>query len=245
MVDPEIHRNNLLRQPHPLVTGKNLLVFYREYFFRSAKFFRDLRKFVNHAVLNRSKVKEIRGGFDVYETGRMIVPVWEEQIERDPAGHAKKDVFNKPTHYEGDRIEATLRDMRELANIAEMNGIRLTVFINPIHRTTYLDTNLSQLFTFKRKLAQITDYYDFSGLNSITTNNYNYFETSHYREKIGDMMVSRMFGSPKINIPDNFGVRVTSRTAEAHLEGLCSQLQKADVHVLGGNDNFRKTCREQ
>lgn len=45
------------------------------------------------------------------------------------------------------------------------------MFVNPIHLLTYRATNLDEFDEFKRKLADITSYYDFSGVNDITTNN--------------------------------------------------------------------------
>ncbi len=246
MVDPEVHRNNLQRQPHPLVSGKSRLVFYREYFLHGSKFVRNLKKFVLHAFLKRGSVRDAKGSFDVYETGRMYLPLWEERIERDPVGHVKEEFFSEPKHYEGDRIEATLRDIRELANVAGRNGIRLTMFINPIHRTTYLDTNLSQLFTFKKRLAQITDYYDFSGLNPVTTNNYYYYETSHYRPMIGDMMMKRMFGYPPVAVIPGFGTLVTRENIEVHLRGQCNEIQASYDSLNKTNETFiNNNCSTQ
>lgn len=47
------------------------------------------------------------------------------------------------------------------------------------------------------RLAQITPYYDFSGLNRITTDDYYYYEVSHYRPIVGDMIIHRIFDMPK------------------------------------------------
>ena len=41
--------------------------------------------------------------------------------------------------------------------------------------------------------AQVTDFYNFSGINDITTNNDNYLETSHYMPQVGDRMLDVMF----------------------------------------------------
>jgi hypothetical protein len=164
--------------------------------------------------------------FDVNNTGRMLCRACDELIEKDPEQHMRDEKFSKPTHYEGNNLANTLDAMREIAKIARDHHINLVVFINPIHKTTYLDTNLDQLFAFKKELSVITDYYDFSGLNSITTNNYYYHDTSHYRDMVGDMMMKKMFGYPHVAAPSDFGVLVTRRNVDAHLGKLIAQIRK-------------------
>jgi hypothetical protein len=46
---------------------------------------------------------------------------------------------------------------------------------------------------FLEGLADITDYYNFSGLNDVTTDTDNYLDSSHYNAYIGDMMIDVMF----------------------------------------------------
>jgi hypothetical protein len=78
---------------------------------------------------------------------------------------------------------------------------------------------------FKKRLAQITDFYDFSGINSITKDPFNYYETSHYRVFIGEMMLARMFENDKnITVPEDFGDLVTKSNIDIHIKKLKSQL---------------------
>jgi hypothetical protein len=64
----------------------------------------------------------------------------------------------------------------------------------------------------------MTDFYDFSGLNSVTLNNLNYYEKNHYRYLVGNMIVKRIFGCGNINIPDDFGVLVTKNNINEHIK---------------------------
>ena len=75
-----------------------------------------------------------------------------------------------------------------------------------MHHKTYLKQDWNAYIKFLKGLAKLTNYYDFSGLNEITTNNFNYYETSHYRPFIGDLMIKRLF-SDRI---ENFGVLITA-----------------------------------
>ena len=73
------------------------------------------------------------------------------------------------------------------------------------------------MFQVKQKLASIIDFYDFSGLNSVTRNNLNYYEEDHYRYLVGNMIVKRIFGCGNINVPDDFGVLVTKNNVNEHI----------------------------
>jgi hypothetical protein len=65
-------------------------------------------------------------------------------------------------------------------------------------------------------------------LNSITTNNYYYHETSHYRLEVGALILARIFNDSSVKVPDNFGVLVTKGNIDQHLADL-----KAQVAGLG------------
>jgi hypothetical protein len=208
-----------------------LAAFYSEYFIKITKFVRTVRLYILHNYLKEGKFREKGIVLDIHDSGRVLCRTCDELIEKDPEMHMRDAKFDNPVCYAGDNLASTLENMRELVAVAKENNINLTIFINPLHKTTYLATNWEQLFAFKKGLAAITDYYDFSGLNSITTDNYYYYETSHYREMVGDMMLKRMFGGPSVSVPSDFGLLVTRQTVDAHLKKLAGQLNNSKSSV--------------
>ena len=76
--------------------------------------------------------------------------------------------------------------------------------------------------------------YDFSGYNSVTTEELPepgsrkemkyYWDSSHFKEIVGDFVVSRIFGvsNPKRAVPADFGVRLTADTIDSVLARICS-----------------------
>lgn len=223
-VDPQKHLSDLMRQPYPDVSGKSWLTFYGEYFIKIKRIAPAIKSYYYYAI----KKNRVQHGkiimHDILDSGRILCKNCDDDIENDPSSHNRDPKFNLPFHYEGDNIEATLNDIREMVQLSRIYHFHLIFFINPIHQTTYLDTDQDMMTRFKQELAQITDYYDFSGLNSITTNNYYYHETSHYREIVGDMMLKRMFGYPNVAVPDDFGVLVTHANVKSHLQLMKKQL---------------------
>ncbi|WP_295159133.1 hypothetical protein [Selenomonas sp. AE3005] len=204
-VSPEIHKGQWLRIPYE--DGKNMKTY-----------FSYLMKRPRRPDTSAEKKGSI---FDIYGTGRPLHPEPDELIEADIEKHLMDVRFLNPTHYEGNRIKETISELHQLKEICDEKGIELIVFINPINAVTYRDTNMQEFNEFKYQLAQIMDYYDFSGLNDITTNNYYYYETSHYRPLVGDMIINRIFH----NGNDDFGYYVTKENVENHLQKLDAQLQ--------------------
>lgn len=202
-VNPELHKGQLLRIPY---TEDNLKTYFVYLLKKPGK------------PVNMEDKGSI---FDIYGTGRPLHSEPDERIEADVETHLKDEKFAKPTSYRGNRIKETIADLAKLKVLCNDNNIELIVFINPINAVTYRDTNMQEFNEFKRQLAQITDYYDFSGLNDITTNNYYYYETSHYRPLVGDMIVNRLFYKGNAD----FGVYVTKENVEEHLQDLEKQLQ--------------------
>lgn len=229
-VDPSRHLSELLRQPHPEISGKSMLKFYSEYYIKISRFLSNLDRYITFHYLTGPDHELKKYTFDIYANGRAFCSTCDDDIERDPDTYRKDPKFLDPFHYDGNHIEPALAAIAELKELSRVAGFQLTVFINPIHHTTYLDTDLELFARFKRGLARITDYYDFSGLNSVTRDNYNYYETSHYRPFIGDKMLARMFGSPKVAVPEDFGVLVTSKNVEEHIRQQAAELQ--DEHII-------------
>lgn len=93
---------------------------------------------------------------------------------------------------DADHIEQVLHDISAIAELCRGEGIELIVFVNPMYYITY-EASLKQGFTdFLTGLAQVTDYYNFSGVNDVTTDPECFIDPSHYNAKVGDMMTAAM-----------------------------------------------------
>lgn len=208
-VDPVSHLNDPLRHPY-------------------GNWIENLRFYAGY-LLHMPRIKSIKEKmdkgkgpvfYDIYETGMVLHLQEDERIERDRQAHLNHEKFKRPHRYEGDRITDTLNEIDQIKRLCEINHIKLIVFINPIHRTTYLDGDTEQFERFKKGLANITEFYDFSGLNSISVDNYCFYETSHYRYFVGDFIVARIFGDVTVQVPEDFGVFITNANIEVHLDQL-------------------------
>ena len=213
-VDPVIHDQQVMRKPHYLASGESFLDFYSLYHNVSYMYLLDRRG----------------ATFDIDDTGMPLVPIEiDNNIEKNKIKYCSEKKFLEPCHYSGDRIVQTLQELKEIKTICKINKINLVFFINPIHKTTYLDTNFDNFLKFKKQLVRISEFIDFSGLNNITTNNYFYYETSHYRGITGTLIAKIINGE----LNENFGKHVTPENIEAHLEKLRNdRIKWQDAHPL-------------
>ena len=72
-------------------------------------------------------------------------------------------------------------------------------------------------------MAQILDFWDFSGYNSITVNNRNYYEASHYRPFIADRIAKKAFTGE-----GTVGAMVTADNVAGRLTHLQLQIDTRD-----------------
>ncbi len=171
------------------------------------------------------KQEEFPVFYDIYASGRPIHTEIDEYIDTHKSEHIADKKFRNPSVHKTNYMNQTLKDIREIVDICKENSIKCIMFINPIYKSTYLANNPAQFMEFKKRLVNITDFYDFSGINSITSDPFNYYETSHFRVFIGEKMLAKIFGDyENISIPSDFGVYVTKANIAAHLKNLKDQL---------------------
>ncbi|MDU8885480.1 hypothetical protein RXV94_04850 [Yeosuana sp. MJ-SS3] len=201
-IDPQIHLTQDLRKPfknrfNPLIEYISLIP--------SIEFIktRELRK----------KLR-FQGFYDIYDSGVSHFLGKDGWIERHPEAHINDPKFLVPKWDEDlykSRIEPALDEIKAIILICKQENIDLTFFFTPLHVQTYLKQHFKDYSEFLLQLSQLTSFYDFSGINAITIDNYNYYETSHFRPFIGDMMLDRLFREER----SEFGVLVTSETIDS------------------------------
>lgn len=215
------HQKHLLRIMHPDIDGPSRPEIFCMYFFRKPDI-KELTLWKNRVLLGKLEHRMI-----LTEDGVNLG--WQEKekiIET-----AKKPIFDfkiskyKPIIYGQQEIDETFQDIEKLIALSKANNFHITFFITPFYSQLYLN-NAEELFRVKERLAQLTDYFDFSGINSVTTNALNYYEESHYRYLVSDMIVARIFGDHAVKVPDGFGVLVTRQNIDRHLKNQRRELEQ-------------------
>lgn len=175
-VDPSLHENQFYRIPYPR-TGK--LNFYANYFSIKGVIL-SLDVILNHKVEDPDYVTRY------YESGSTV---------RDPSlGGTFKDDVPYWDDYYTDCMSDSVLSLQRIRELCDEYGIRLIVFSNPIYYKTYQQSKYYGYDTYLDWLIGSTQgFYNFSGNNEITRNKNYYYESSHYTEVLGDMIIDRIF----------------------------------------------------
>jgi len=229
-IRPEEHEGQLMRHPYELA-------FFDKIFFQLKYLFSPPRIATLNNIRNKDNENYVIN-FNILSNGVQDLSRFDKKIEMDIEAHLKSerfanvnfDPFDKASEQKYiDLMDEMVRDIKEIIELSEKHRFNVYFFINPTYHKYYLKDNPYHFLIFKEKLAQVTDYWDFSGLNTITTNNYYFYETSHYRNMVGDIIVCRMTDCSALNVPDDFGVYVTRKNVNDHIA-----LQREKLSAVAG-----------
>lgn len=125
---------------------------------------------------------------------------------------------------------------KKIVKYCKTNDINLYVYISPIYVEHFYAIKESGLIDeyehFKRELVKITDYLDFTGINSITNNKNNYWDSSHLRIEQTKAVMAKLFRDPLFKGYEDFGVFVTPNNIEVHLKEQRDQYRKINLKKI-------------
>lgn len=100
-----------------------------------------------------------------------------------------------------------------------------------------MDTfHVESYLLYLQEIAKIVDYWDFSGYNSISCNDHYYYESSHYRDQLAELVVKRIFNDDNSMMPNDFGHFVTAQNAQFRLSQHKETLAMRD-HIILSKSN--------
>ena len=212
-------------QNHPDFSGESPLRFYVENLFSLP--YRSV-----YGKLRNNAIKSDLNLFD-WETGERSKPRAEQQLQRDPDAYVRaQDDFRTTAEHAGvdssgfrAGVDKTIEALLELQRIADDMGSRMIFFVTP-HNQHYLDGYRAEdIEYFLRRLVEVTGYWNFAGYSSVTTDDRNYYETSHYRPLVGALVAARITGHRTDDIPSDFGQWVSRENIEAVVLTLRNQVE--------------------
>lgn len=207
--------DNMKGNLHAKTDDSSLLMFYGKYLFANPKYAVDkLTAYANDSYLvNENKVF-------IPETGEFDKSL--RDIE--PIGSSSSYLSQYPAFLEETSpvaslpsVNACVESVSRMKQMCEDAGVSFTFVVSPLYKTD-LDIYCNEdLFDFFRQLSQVTDFWDFSGYHSVANEARYFYDTSHYRNNVGVMMLAKMFQNTQAYVPEDFGVYVTSENVESRI----------------------------
>lgn len=203
-VDPAIHKDQLIRRPFQ--AEESNLVFLWDYMDPSVAL-------QSLETICAYEDKEDGFGERLYSTGNyyLTTSLTQESLEQE----------EWPNYFAWYGEEA-LQDIEQLLALCQEKQIETVVFVNPEYQVRFEEAVANGYLDFLYGLADITDYYSFCGMNSLTTDMQNFHDISHYRMEVGDKMLAVMQGeeiAAELS-EEGFGQYVTSENVENYISSL-------------------------
>ena len=117
--------------------------------------------------------------------------------------------------------EQCMQSVASIKALCEEAGVSLTVVAGPVYAEYLKNFETETVAHFYRSLAQITSFWDFSS-SSVSCEMRYFYDGTHFRNNIGEMICARMTGRSDLWIPDDFGTYVTADTPEDYFLNVLS-----------------------
>jgi len=198
--------------------------FYRDYLMSFP--FADLQRQIKTDL--KKEKHSVR--YDFEKTGRWYFDQKEKTLQENPEEYIKNELsFHKRSSKKllasNAVLSSNLQALKEITELCQKNHIELVVFITPHNHVMLESIDFNAYQNFLLQLSEITPYWDFSGYNSVTLNNQNYYEHSHYRPHVGEWIAEKLFTTSSLSQPEDFGFFVTKDTIKDHLNQLKHQYE--------------------
>lgn len=210
---------------HAEVDGSSMLDFYSTYLFANPQYgVTKLIEKVNDTVMpNGCKVFNIsNGSYDKRERDVENIGSLEKYL-------TDYQIF---TQYPRTNCMLTSTDLcvegvRSIRQMCEEHGCEFTVVSAPIYKDYITYFTREDIEYFYTKLANVTDFWDFS-YTSVSFEPRYFYDATHFRNCIGHMMADRIACRTNSYIPDDFGTLVTADNLAEHLSTYWDATEKTE-----------------
>lgn len=189
---------------HAKADNKNRALFYFKYAFLNPTYSTDkLRAYYSHDyILTKDEVFVPETG--VYDKSMRDVEDVNNVSDFFIYREERNDLYN---------MDNAVNAVKRVKEKCEENGIHFILIASPLYDTEIEDYNYEQLCDYWQKLADVTDFYDFTGYSDISMDSRYFYDDAHFRNSVGDMALAYIFGDKSIYIPENFGHKTTAENA--------------------------------
>ena len=197
-----VGEDSLYQRLHPDVSGANPWEFYLNYLFLAPRHgMEKLRAWRQDTDLPQA--------FDVFDT---VTGAYDKRLrDVEPIGDMDTYLKDYPVfaeypaaHYTMTEIDNCIRSLTAIRDLCDARGIRLFVVQNPVYTDHLAYYDPEDLRAFYTAIAEVVPFWDFTD-SSVSRDPRYFYDETHFRNAVGEMMVARMFGDEGVYVPEDFG----------------------------------------
>lgn len=224
-----LEEDPLTRSMHEKLDGKSKLSFYGRYLFLNPQY--SLAK-----LEALKKDTYLTQPFDVFniETGAYDKKVRDvESINTLESYYEAYPVFKKypQESLEMTEIDTTVESIKKIKKMCEDNDVNLTFVMAPAYDEYVKYYREEQVEEFYKKIAEVTDYWDFT-TSSLTNEPRFFYDETHFRNCMGKMAIAKMVDSKDTYYPEDIGEYVTLENVEEHINRQKQMLSRENKQGL-------------
>ena len=201
LLENNIGPNDLLRHEHYAVSGENPVSFFYRYLLFQPKAIRRVIK-------ENKRMDRIWYSYDG-ATGQHALPLQAALLAADPDAYVKNGFDSLGYSINGRSKARYLDELEGVVRELKSAGTDVILVVNPYHHLYMREFDPEDYARWLARLAEMdTELWDFSGFNSITMNDTNFYDPLHFTHEVSAMIISRIFAGAADNIPDDFGYKM-------------------------------------
>lgn len=204
---------------HEELDGTNKFKFYSKFLFANPRYSFDKIKYINAE-------KFLQESYNVFEVTDGSYDKRKRDIEpiASVEDYVSREAYAPFANFKGEHrnlvhMDEFINSVKKIKGICIKNEINLTVLVIPMYIENFEYFEASEIEDFYTKLAKVTDYYDF-GKTSISYDPRYFYDTTHFRNDVGRMILSRIYNGEDMYIPEDFGIYVQNGDASEVIERL-------------------------
>lgn len=178
-----------------------------------------------------------------YETGQNIYQEYKEKFKQGGSAYTQSMIrrtlrdydrdYYQREHFDEISIRANVALLKDIYRAARKKEIDIRIYVNPVYYLQFALIKLNGLenkyLFWKKELAKVTDYYDFSGYNSVTTDPVHWYDSSHFKEKIAEKIIKTLFMD---EIDDGFGMLINDSNVMQDNQKMFEKISNEDLAEL-------------
>jgi peptidoglycan/xylan/chitin deacetylase (PgdA/CDA1 family) len=115
-------------------------------------------------------------------------------------------------------LDKNVESLKRMKAYTEEHGATFRLITGATADQELLSYDMEELKTYWTKIAEVTDFWDFSGYSGVSGDPRYFYDTMHYRNTLGAMMLGYIFEDPDVYVPANFGHYTTKDNVRERAE---------------------------
>lgn len=214
------------------VSGENPMAYYTKFLFANVSYAAE-------KVKSLRMDEELPLSFDVFlpqsgcydKRARDVEPIGRLSDYLDVHGG---DFSNARSSVNLKYIDLCVENIARIKQLCDAKGVELIVVFSPVCQAQFQSYDYELFDQYFAKIASVTDYWNFA-FSSLSFDQRFFYDSLHFRNALGDMVLARIFSDETVYVPEEFGVYCTAGTLDQSSAEKISYFQAEEpdneVHV--------------